>query len=139
MKPQVVNLRIKKNKNISIPVDRTSVLGNPFYFDHKTGTDEDRKVVKRAYKEWIFYMMEGRDATFSIARKYAIKVASIYKKTTVGEVQEAMHLLCLEWLDNKDLKLGCWCAPLECHADVLADAIVYYSSTLKVLSGSVKQ
>ena len=37
----------------------------------------------------------------------------------------------LNYLAMNDIDLGCWCAPLACHCDVILNAITWYKENMK--------
>jgi hypothetical protein len=91
---EVMNKKAQR-RLAGIWVDRWhSVLGNPFI----EGRDGDREEVVALYRTWL-------------RRQWKLG----------GKVKEALMQL-VEF--QGPLKLLCWCKPLPCHADVLADAIV---------------
>ena len=75
-----------------------SVLGNKF----KIGVDGDRGEVIEKYKVWVW---------------------GEYKKGGVvkSEIDRLVGLV----RGGKDIYLGCWCYPKDCHGDVLKKLIVY--------------
>ena len=77
-----------------------SVLGNVF----KIGVDGNRDEVIRKYKVWLW---------------------NEYKKG--GVVKSEIDRLVKMNREGKDLVLGCWCVPLDCHGFVIRDLINYLS------------
>jgi len=77
-------------------VGRPSVLGNPFTIGRHGTRDE----VIAQYKSWLWSVM----------------------KTGTPELQE-LDRLAKKLITDGGLTLVCWCAPLKCHANVIADAI----------------
>jgi len=74
-----------------------SVLGNPF----RIGVDGDREEVIRKYREWLYKRLE-----------------------TDPQVQSAIMDI-VRMLDRGELvRLGCWCAPLPCHAEVIKEVVL---------------
>lgn len=84
-------------------VGRPSPLGNPF--SHREGTlaavrTNSREESIARYRDWLRDQWRKKTP----ARAELERLARIYRQT--GE-----------------LTLVCWCAPLTCHADVIADAV----------------
>lgn len=69
-----------------------SALGNPF----KLPSEAQRGSTIARYKLWLEIMLEQRDAAVRG------EMNRLYKLALAG-----------------DLELGCWCAPLPCHCDVV--------------------
>ena len=86
-------------------IGRGSVLGNPWTHikDKKTLAKfvvKDRDTAIDNYDHY-FDVMYGHDVNFTKA------VDEIYEKYKAGE----------------DVYIGCWCAPLRCHGDVIAEKL----------------
>lgn len=78
-------------------IGRPSPLGNPFTI----GRDGDREAVIAQYRVWLtsIWNAGGKNA----------------------QLNELMRLAVLA--REGDLTLVCWCAPKQCHGDVIADFI----------------
>jgi len=76
-----------------------SVLGNPF----RIGKDGSREEVIQKYRRWLWERMKED-----------------------GEVRKEIMRLSKMYGEGKRIMLGCWCAPLSCHGEVVARAIRYY-------------
>ena len=76
---------------------RGSVLGNPFPMPKYT-----RDECVALYKKWLWGHIQSKDVIYD----------------------ELMKLVVLH-KSGKNLKLGCWCAPLGCHGDIVKSAILY--------------
>lgn len=81
-------------------IGRPSPLGNPFMI----GTNGTRDEVIERYKCWLLVALTSD--------------MDMYKK-----VGEEFDRLCRKYKDDGVLRLVCWCAPLRCHGDVIADFI----------------
>lgn len=55
----------------------------------------------------------------TLSRAQAI---SLYKQYIVGEIL-AGHITKEDFLVLKGKRLGCWCAPLPCHGDILKEIV----------------
>lgn len=99
----IKNLRNSKPQcEWQVRVDRTSVLGNPFYMSDESHRDE----VCDKYEDY-FYNMVGfdEDAGFHNIKAFRFneelrRLVAIYKK-------------------HGKLELYCWCAPKRCHAETI--------------------
>lgn len=55
----------------------------------------------------------------------------LWRQMQLGNVSQLKQLIALKnQHPDKQLSLGCWCAPRLCHGDVLAAACDYYESKL---------
>jgi hypothetical protein len=79
-------------------VGRPSALGNPFAI----GVHGDRDEVIARYRLWLTERLERRDRP-----KVLRCVAELVREARTG----------------KDVVLICWCAPLPCHADIVAEFV----------------
>jgi hypothetical protein len=80
-----------------------SVLGNPF----RIGVHGSREEVIRKYREWLYKRLE-----------------------TDPQVQSA--IMDLVWMlhGGERVRLGCWCTPLPCHAEVIKEVVVEHYQAL---------
>lgn len=90
-----------KKEPYDVYVGRPSIFGNPFTHHQISDTLAEIQVPTRrdavlAYKNWLL----GLEYTD-------------FKQKLRKRVLEELHKL-------RGKVLGCWCSPLECHADVLA-------------------
>ena len=93
----ICNLRNCKCVNVfDIKVDRSSILGNPFYMKDESKRNE----VCDKYEEYFYNKLIYKDDVLDLLRN----MINIYKK--YGK-----------------LRLFCWCAPKRCHAEVIRDYI----------------
>ncbi len=96
---EVVNVR---NSSYDHYIGRTqgkygkTCLGNPF----EIPKDGNREQVIAKYRDWLWDKMQEKNSLQSIELE---KLAEIAR--------------------NKDIKLGCHCAPLTCHGDVVRKAL----------------
>jgi len=95
---EVMNLRkVKPKHRYDVIVDRRSPLGNPFTLVDET----KRRDVCRRYEIWL--MREVRHSN--------------------QEVIDALSKLAKLHHSFGKLRLFCWCAPKECHANVIKNFI----------------
>jgi hypothetical protein len=98
---QIFNLRnIMPIKKYDVIVDRTSILGNPFY----SRDESQRNLICDKYHIW-FHKALNTDA---IQRKR-------FK-------QELCRLIKL-YQTHDELNLFCWCTPKRCHAETIKQYI----------------
>jgi hypothetical protein len=103
MKFRVVNLR---DEAADVRVCRPSIWGNPF------------KVVR--YKK-EFIVEQKCFSKKAAAHAYAVEQYAEWLEDE-GWIVERLIARC--WALNKDeVTLGCWCVPLPCHGQVLADIL----------------
>ena len=88
----IKNLRNEKPQYAwQVRVDRASVLGNPFYMKNET----ERDAVCKQYEDYFQEKIQNPQSAF-------------YK-----EIQRLQAVL----QEYGHLKLFCWCAPKQCHAE----------------------
>ena len=80
---------------------RGSALGNPF--TPIKSKETKAKFIVKSREEAISRYLSYFDAMYGSNVKFTAAVDEIYKK----------------YKDGKDVFLGCYCAPLECHCDVI--------------------
>lgn len=79
-----------------------SPLGNPY----RLLDGGPRDGIIQAYKKWLW---ENYLDPFSEERAELERIAEMVR-------------------DGQDVKLGCWCSPLSCHADVIKACVEYMLS-----------
>jgi len=92
---QITVVNVKGKQPCDVYVGRPSVLGNPFVL----GRDGNREEVIVKYRKWL----NGKLLSNSAQRREVGRIAGLAKQGPV--------------------RLGCWCAPLKCHGDVIAEAV----------------
>jgi len=85
----------RRRSDEGIYVGRGTPLGNPFHI----GEDGDREEVVAKYAGWLKRQPDG-----SPAIRMLVDLARYHK-------------------DNGVLYLSCWCKPLACHSDIIAEAV----------------
>ena len=90
---RIVNLRTYRavEGEVLIKVDRSSVLGNPFFMHNES----ERDLVCDQYEEY-FYKQVPKNAAFTNALRNIYRV-----------------------MQTQDVALGCWCYPKRCHAETI--------------------
>ena len=94
------NIRVKNKKTHTgdgVYVGRPTPLGNPF----RIGLDGSRKEVIEKYRQWLLKALDGDNPP---TRMFANLFDEVSK---TGE-----------------LTLICWCAPRECHADIIKELLM---------------
>jgi hypothetical protein len=95
---EICNLRKEKPKNAyDFKVDRTSILGNPFFMKDETCRND----VCDKYKEYFYIQIEK-------SRRFS----------------EAIEALIAVYIQTGKLRLFCWCSPSKCHAETIRDYIL---------------
>ena len=87
--------RVSKDKpqHENVKVDRSSLLGNPFFMRDESMRDD----VCDSYYEYFMGQIKDRDSVVSYAVNELLKIAR----------------------SGKALNLQCHCAPKRCHADTI--------------------
>lgn len=83
--------------------DRSTPLGNPFNLDGMNDTSASRLIVIERFRRHLWKQMQKPDNPASL---------------------ELARLLQL-WQEQGELVLRCWCAPRECHSQVIARALIH--------------
>ena len=98
-------------------IGRPSPLGNPF----KIGPDGDRDAVIERYRLWLTEVLYFKDwwaqnpsAESDFLPEYVERMTAAYTE---------FDRLCAKYKREGTLKLMCWCSPLPCHGDVIANFI----------------
>ena len=91
---EVINIKNYK-KDDYIYVGRPSKWGNPY-------SSKDSKLAE---------LVSDREESLSKYRKYIIENPSLVDEL-ISEMNEKLIT-----------KLGCWCKPMDCHADILVELI----------------
>ncbi len=100
---EIKNLKCEKPSHpYDVRVDRTSVLGNPFYMKSELQRDE----VCDSYQVWIKNKISEKDVAICSELNRLYK---LYKQYGV-------------------LNLYCWCAPKMCHAQSIKELIEFASN-----------
>ena len=86
------NCKPKKDCCWQIKVDRTSVLGNPFYM----ADESQRDLVCDKYEEY-FKEQVKTNTRFRIELESILRICKVFKT----------------------VELYCWCAPKRCHAETI--------------------
>lgn len=96
-KRNVIVCNKRSDHGLGVYVGRPSPLGNPF----RAGRDGTREEVIEAYREWLRTRIDAGDM----------------------RVIAALNQLAILSERAQGVKLVCWCAPLPCHADVIAEEV----------------
>lgn len=91
-------------KGDGFKVGRPSPLGNPFKIDAKTS----RAKAISQYREWFLTQLETDD----------------------NPTTKAFLALVHHYREYKELTLICWCAPLQCHAEVIRECVLTVSRAM---------
>ncbi len=103
---EIKNLRHSKpSEPYDIKVDRSSILGNPFYMKNESQRDDVCNKYQIYFNKQFNYCIEN-DVQFS----------KLF-------IQELQRLVKIYKLYNK-LRLFCWCTPKRCHAETIKNYIL---------------
>lgn len=115
----VINLRNKPNVNTYVRVDRASLLGNPFELSNKSSKKQRAEVCEghRRYL-WLIlaYKKSPAEAVQEVLKSIpSLVIAKTYKLSDRDSFIKDLKFTYSSYTEGK--KLGCWCAPEQCHAD----------------------
>ncbi len=120
---KVGNLKVTKAGEVC---DRSSVLGNPFVLSTKT--EAEREKVIAAYRKYMYRIaVLGRTPEQAIrgvvrehhSRSTHLVVANLECRGRKSFMDELERLETL--VKQGEITLLCWCSPLPCHCDKIAD------------------
>jgi len=98
MEPWKIHVRNKRNYDgEGVYVGRPTALGNPF----RIGRDGSRAEVVEKYREWLCEGLRGDNPCTAM-------FADLFDQVS----------------ETGELTLICWCAPEECHADVIREFLM---------------
>lgn len=100
------NLKLKRNE-IIIKVDRSSVLGNPFYMSDES----QRGIVCDKYEEYFYDVVNN-----SMLAQMNMSDNEINK--FINELDRIYELS-----KSNNIVLACWCYPKRCHAETIKSYI----------------
>ena len=89
---------------LGVDIGRGSLFGNPFKMENKS--DEERNRVCHEYEMYLFKAMGTPDC----------------------ELMQALDILYKKWRRDGYLYLVCYCAPKDCHGDIIARYLKWYHS-----------
>lgn len=92
---------IKPSKPYDIKVDRSSILGSPYYLK----SEKDRNNICNLYHEWFYKNVDAPGNERMTFKKELTRLIDIY-------------------LEHNKLNLFCWCAPKRCHAKTIRQYIL---------------
>jgi hypothetical protein len=123
--------RYLPNGEVLITVDRSSILGNPFYLAN-TNDDAARDNVCDAYEAYFTKMVALGGVTIiqdsptitkalisQIAKDKGLRLSYFDRVPTPGEFNNVLEDIKLECDEESTIRLLCWCAPKRCHADTI--------------------
>lgn len=113
----VVNKKIDPDH---VYIGRGSILGNPFVMRDKSHGERTRVIeqYRNNIKTILRWYEEGRhnDLVYIGSNNHV----------TVFQYMNELHRLYSELINGKNIKLGCFCAPQECHGDVIKELLEYW-------------
>ena len=86
----------KRTSPFDVYIGRGSPLGNPFPMTNYSSAERTRVITE--YRRWFLSMVAGKNP----------KVMSELSRIA-------------ELLKNQEVRLGCFCAPKDCHGDVIKE------------------
>ena len=106
---RIVNIGryIPKPKEILIKVDRSSVLGSPYYLKNRNSFSE-REYVCDLYEDYLKRVIDTTISDDELQHFYARPIPRQEILDELNRIQELAK-------DNA-IALGCWCVPKRCHA-----------------------
>ena len=110
---EICNLRNEKpSQPYDVVVDRTSVLGNPFYMKNENERDTVCESYDKRLKIIVGSWIEDKELKNRAMFTEIYRLVQIYK-------------------DHGKLRLFCWCAPKRCHVESIRDFILGIMKRIK--------
>jgi hypothetical protein len=137
-KPKVGHLKNRKSFDHAITCDRTSVLGNPFELDKSKASS--RSDVIEGFRRYLYLVtMKNKDPTeaaITVSKSLNISISKTWIKPNKNEVLVLTDRI-VEQSQTKSITLLCWCSPLPCHCEVIANFVDYKSNQIrkKIMNG----
>jgi hypothetical protein len=105
----------------AISGDRASLIGNPFELIDKNNAQERAKVINcfNAYYNSVVYFGEEPVKEVASAVEAGNLLAATWKKPSRTAFIDSLLDIWDVVEANGTAKVGCWCAPLHCHLDVI--------------------
>lgn len=100
MSIEIVNMKTAGTRSCK-RVDRATVLGNPFHMRDRSLAERNR--VCDAFAAWF---------------------PEAWRKSPA--MREYMASLAADYVVDRELTLGCWCAPDRCHAETIRDELLKF-------------
>ena len=107
----------------AISGDRTSLIGNPFELENKDNAEQRAKVIsifQTYFTRVVYFGEEPVDVVASTLKAFpGLTIAGTWKKPSRKAFIDSL-LAIWDVVEAKGLaEVGCWCAPLPCHLDVI--------------------
>ena len=127
---------------IDVRVDRATELGNPFEIPKYCPPEllkVERERVIMVFRRWLWENIQLNQSNPNgrvpldkwIQAGYII--SKRFKNPTAGQVVRKLNQLWEKLEAGKKIRLLCWCAPLDCHAEVIASCLSQAESNPKLL------
>jgi hypothetical protein len=118
---------------LDIRVDRATALGNPFEIPKNCSAElqkDYRKRVILAFRSWLWenIQLNQSNPNERISLNKWIETGYIiskqFKNPTAGQIVRKLRELWGLLSTGNKIRLLCWCAPLDCHADVIKSCLL---------------
>jgi Domain of unknown function (DUF4326) len=108
-----------------IRIDRTTILGNPFFLA-SDAIDDDQEFNLKIYRIYLDAVLrkafDPRTTAYRLAESYRLTIPNTWQRpdrqTFLAEFDRLFELA-----QRRPIDLLCFCAPKRCHGDVLKSAI----------------
>jgi hypothetical protein len=88
-------------------IGRGNVLGNPF----RMRNEEEREFVIKQYRQWLWNKIRDKDIK---VHKELDRLLDVYRS-------------------RGELNLICWCAPKQCHGDIIRSCLIWWAGIKAIL------
>jgi hypothetical protein len=108
-----------------VRIDRTTILGNPFYLP-SDASDEDREFNLKMYRLYLNGIIrkcyDPRTVAYRLAEAYEFTIPTPWQRISRETFMTEFDRL-VDRAKQQPIQLMCFCHPKRCHGDVLKSAI----------------
>jgi Domain of unknown function (DUF4326) len=106
------------NETEGIRCDRASILSPPFIVRDEISREVNQRAFRQVMKLIYRDMIEPIEAVKAVSKIYKVDISPLWPKpsrsTFLAELNRINTLS-----QTTDITLLCWCAPLDCHCQIL--------------------
>lgn len=108
-----------------IRIDRTTIMGNPFYLA-SDASEEEREFNLKMYRIYLNGVIrkayDPRTIAYRLAEAYEFTIPNTWQRPSLKTFRDEFDRL-VELAKKQPIELMCFCHPKRCHGDILKSAI----------------
>lgn len=116
------------NLDRQVRIDRTTVMGNPFYLPQQ-GSDADRDFNLKIYRLYLNAVIRNKQdpriAAETLSQAYGLTIPKTWQRPS-RECFMTEFICLVDKAKKQPLELMCFCHPQRCHGDILKSAIAWW-------------